>query len=69
MVPGDVKREVYDTVSWRGRTVDKSWAPWWRAQAEAEAAVLRKTCPQLEERIARRLTKAHAFADVLEGRS
>lgn len=68
MVPADLKDEVYRTVRMRGRNVDKTWAPWWRAQAEAEAALLRKLVPQDEARIAFRLAKAHRFADEIEGR-
>lgn len=45
MVPRDLQDEVYATVKKRGRYIDASWAPWWRAQAKATAAVLRKTRP------------------------
>ena len=39
LVPQDIAREVYRTVKLRGKVVDKSWAPWWRAQAKAIAHV------------------------------
>lgn len=45
MVPKADQRQVYATVRQRGRHVDKTWAPRWRAQAEAEAAVLRSSTP------------------------
>lgn len=64
MVPPTTQREVYRTVKLRGPYVDASWAPWWRAQAEATDVVL--------ERLGRPepwlLEKATAFADRLEAR-
>lgn len=44
MVPAELAREVYATVGKRGPRVDATWAPWWKAQAQAAAtlAVLRK---------------------------
>ncbi len=29
------QREVYRTVKLRGKGVDATWAPWWRAQSQA----------------------------------
>ena len=37
MVPKDMQDEVYRTVKLRAKTIDASWAPWWRA---AERAVV-----------------------------
>jgi len=34
-VPGVLQREVHRTVKLRGTTRDHTWAPWWRAQAQA----------------------------------
>lgn len=34
-VPRDVQLEVHRAARARGRAVDASWAPWWRAQAAA----------------------------------
>ncbi len=39
LVPPDLQAEVYRTVRLRGRVIDASWAPWWRAQARAIAHV------------------------------
>lgn len=39
MVPYDMQADVYSTVKRRGKHIDKTWAPWWRAQARAIAAV------------------------------
>jgi hypothetical protein len=41
MVAKATQAEVYRTVKLRGRYVDKTWAPWWRAahQAIYEVAV------------------------------
>jgi hypothetical protein len=38
-VPYDLQADVYRTVTQRGRFIDKTWAPWWRAQARAIAFV------------------------------
>jgi hypothetical protein len=38
-VPPDLATEVYRTVKLRGRLIDETWAPWWRAQARAIAHV------------------------------
>jgi hypothetical protein len=66
-VPRDVQDEVYETVDKRGKHVDASWAPWWRAQAKAihHVAMLRE--PN-EERGKRYLDREMAFADKLETR-
>lgn len=69
MVPADIQREVYDTVGLRAKTIDSTWAPWWRAQARAEAAVLRKLHPDRGGAIDRKLAKEMAFAAKLEGKS
>lgn len=69
MVPADLQAEVYATVRRRRKTVDASWAPWWRAQDKATAAVLRKLHPQHEERIAGKLEHDLEFADTLENRT
>ncbi len=42
-VPGSLQREVYRTVRLRDMgAIDKTWAPWWRAQARAIARVAEK---------------------------
>jgi len=38
-VPPGLAAEVYRTVRLRGKMIDASWAPWWRAQARAIAHV------------------------------
>ena len=68
MVPPDIQREVYATVRQRDMSgVDETWAPWWRAQAQATVAVLRKLYPEQEDRIARYEGKEMRFAGWLEG--
>jgi len=67
-VPPDVQAEVYRTVRLRGRTVDASCAPWWRAQARAIAHVAHLKEPNVERRDAY-LARAMTFADQLEARS
>jgi hypothetical protein len=42
MVPADLQQEVYRTVALRGKYVDATWAPRWRAQAKALAAIYRQ---------------------------
>ena len=63
MVPKDIQREVYRTVSLRDLgSINATWAPWWRAQAEATFAVLLELgadCPK-------HLDKDLAFANQLE---
>jgi hypothetical protein len=39
MVPSELQREVYRTVKLRGRAIDETWAPWWRAAHRAIAHV------------------------------
>ena len=62
-VPVALQREVYRTVKLRGPSVDATWAPWWRAQARAIAAVA-----FVRDADAERHYLAHelAFADSLE---
>lgn len=68
MVPPDLKEAVYEAVKRRGKVVDETWAEWWRAQAQAEAAVMRKLGhPDLM--IDRKLDHEMAFADQLEARA
>jgi hypothetical protein len=45
-----MQAEVYRTVGMRGKLVDASWAPWWRAQAEAIAYVAFLVEPNVEKR-------------------
>jgi hypothetical protein len=59
------QREVYATVGKRGRCVDASWAPWWRAAHTAIAEVARAEGRD-PERLARWLAKEMRFADELE---
>lgn len=49
-VPADIQAEVYRTVGLRGRLVDETWAPWWRAQARAIAHVAFLTHPDEAKR-------------------
>lgn len=65
-VPRELQEAVYATVKLRNpEAVDASWAPWWRAQAQATAAVLRQL-DHPEERIGRLLRRAEDFAATLE---
>lgn len=66
-VPADIQAEVYRTVKLRGRLVDKTWAPWWRAQARAIAHVAFLACPD-EARRDRYLAREMATADAMEAR-
>lgn len=67
LVPSSLQQEVYATVRKRNKgSVDASWAPWWRAQADATAAVLRRLHPGEEERIAKWLAREHVVANQLE---
>lgn len=66
-VPADIQAEVYRTVALRGPYVDRSWAPWWRAQARAIAHVAHLREPN-EERRDDYLARELAFADMLESR-
>jgi len=67
-VPPDIQAEVYRTVKLRGRYIDKTWAPWWRAQAAATAHVAHLKEPNAAKRDAY-LAKAEAFAAQLESKS
>lgn len=66
-VPADLAAEVYRTVGLRGKLIDSSWAPWWRAQAKAIAHVAFLVEPNVEARD-RYLAHAMKFADQLEAR-
>lgn len=77
MVPEDLQAEVYRTVRMRGKAVDETWAPWWRAQAKAIDYVFRRelegradlTELERKDELAkadRRLAKDLAFANELE---
>jgi hypothetical protein len=64
-VTPDLQAEVYRTVKLRGPCCDKTWAPWWRAQARATAHVAFLVSPD----VARRdhyLNRELSFADRLE---
>lgn len=65
MVPPELQTEVYRTVKLRGRSVDWTWAPWWRAQAKAIAHVAHIDEPNESKRDAY-LARELAFADTLE---
>lgn len=69
MVPRDLQFEVYDTVDRRGELIDASWAPWWRAQAEAIAAVLRAEgrADEADHLLANELVIADKLEGGLEG--
>lgn len=73
-VPAEIQREVYATVGKRGPHVDETWAPWWRAQAKAEHAVLMaeaeadENCA-LAEWTEKRLARELAFAHTLDKRA
>jgi hypothetical protein len=66
-VPSEMQAEVYRTVALRGKAVDATWAPWWRAQARAihHVAMLRAPSPKGALYLAREL----AFADKLDARA
>lgn len=74
MVPRKLQSEVYAGVRQRNPdAVDHTWAPWYRAQAKASAAVLRTVAerlgelgPETEERIGRRLAHELAVANRME---
>lgn len=71
MVPKDTQTEVYRTVKLRGRSVDATWAPWWRAQATAIAEVLRQQHadkPDTLANVERLLEREMQFAQRLEER-
>ncbi len=64
-VPPDIQVEVYRTVKLRGTHIDVSWAPWWRAQAQAIAAVAHMEQPGAARRDAY-LAKEMRVADHME---
>lgn len=66
-VPKDLQDEVYRTVGLRGEVADKSWAPWWRAQARAIAHVAFLVEPDAEKRDAY-LRHAMEVAERMEAR-
>lgn len=49
-VPAALQAEVYRTVKLRARTIDATWAPWWRAQSKAIAHVAHLKEPNEERR-------------------
>jgi hypothetical protein len=67
-VPTDIQAEVYRTVKLRGRHADRTWAPWWRAQARAIAHVEHLEAPNETRRDAY-LKRELDFADTLETRA
>jgi hypothetical protein len=66
-VPADLQAEVYRTVGLRGKVVNETWAPWWRAQAKAIAHVAHLREPNEVRRDAY-LAHALEFADRLEAK-
>lgn len=66
-VPTLLQAEVYRTVKLRGKNADRTWAPWWRAQARAIAHVAYLDEPNEARRDAY-LARELAFADTLETR-
>lgn len=65
-IPSDLQRAVYSTVRARGAHVDASWAPWWRAQGRAIAAVLRAKGDTIAAE--KHLTRELVFAERLDGK-
>lgn len=65
LVAPEHQREVYRTVGLRGARIDGSWAPWWRAQAQAcaDVALAKGADP---DRVAAKVAHDNAFADRLE---
>ena len=61
MVPKDLQQDVYDTVGIRGKRVDATWAPWWRAQSAATVHVLRIMNPDHEEQMDKLERSEEAF--------
>ena len=60
-VSAATQAEVYRTVGLRGKRTDRTWAPWWRAQAQAcaEAAAAAGMHPDLiQSRLAATLRTA-----------
>ena len=58
------QQEVYFTVNKRGPHCDRTWAPWWRAQAKAIAEVAEKAL--LDWDGTAYLEREMAFVDTLE---
>lgn len=65
LVPKPLADEVYRTVRMRGKSCDATWAPWWRAQAEAIASVGRQVYPS-DESVDRWLARELNIAAKLE---
>lgn len=70
-VPREMQAEVNRTVVLRNkRSVDATWAPWWRAQAAATHYVACETDRAagrgLDPRAAKYLQRENGFADQLE---
>jgi len=65
MVEEALALDVLDTVGERGKKVDASWAPWWRAQSAAIVQVMRDVGHDgtMVETLERR---DNEFADMLE---
>lgn len=68
MVPAGLQRAVYATAGQRNDTVDETWAPWWRVQARAIAAVAHQEEPNEERRDAW-VARADKFAAELVSRA
>lgn len=66
-VPREMQVEVYRTVRLRDKTVNATWAPWWRAQAEAIAHVAFLESPDVDKRD-KFLARERRFATSLEER-
>jgi hypothetical protein len=66
-VPKDIQSEVYRTVAQRGKMIDATWAPWWRAQARAIAHVAHLKEPNERRRDAY-LEREMLVADRMEAR-
>jgi hypothetical protein len=62
-----MQAEVYRTVKLRGRYVDATWAPWWRAQARAIHHVAMLTAPSPKGALW--LARELAFAEKLVTRT
>ena len=61
-VPLNLQKEVLRTVRIRGTRIDKTWAPWWRAQAQATASIAPENIRD------RYLKRELEFAEKLEAR-
>lgn len=65
LVPADIQAEVYRTVGLRDRArANRTWAPWWRAQARAIHHVATLQYPKGDPEPY--LTRELAFADKLD---